>query len=99
MNIKEKVLTFINSISGTKIAYALVLGLVAKSLFVEPGYSTVCLLIPLLSFEAYKLYLKSKTPDPVRINQEVMKELDNLKSKLSALGVSQSVEPSKRRYF
>ncbi len=99
MSLKEKVLTLIKSISGTNIAYTLVLGLVAKSLFVDPGYSTVCLLIPFLGFEAYKLYLKSKTPDPVRISSEVQKELEQLKSKLSALSVSQSVEPSKRRYF
>ena len=99
MSLKEKVLTFISSISGTKIAYTLVVGLVAKSLFVEPGYSTACLLIPFLSFEAYKLYLKSKTPDPVRINAEIQKELELVKSKLTALSVSQSVEPSKRRYF
>lgn len=73
-----------NYICGTNFAYLLVLGLVVKALVSDVSYATFLLTIPVLSFEGYKLYIKSKTPDPIMLDAEVRKELDNIKSKLNA---------------
>lgn len=68
----------------TNFAYLLVLGLVVKALVHDISYPSFLLSIPVLGFEAYKIYLNSKKPDPVAINKEVMEELDKLKSKVNA---------------
>ena len=60
---------------GTNFAYFLILGLVVKALVSDISIATFLLSIPVLGFESYKLYLKSKTPDPIVIDAEVRKEL------------------------
>lgn len=86
-------------VAGMNIAHLLVLGLIGKSLFTTLPATAVALTVPILGFEAYRLYLKSKSPDPVRINAEVQKELDQVKSKLTALTMKENIEPAKKRYF
>lgn len=90
-----------NYACGINFAYLLVLGLVIKALVSDVSYATFLLTIPVLGFESYKMYLKSKAPDAVAINQEVMSELDKLKAKVNAntfeKGLSQT--PGNKRYF
>lgn len=82
-------------------AYLLTLGLMIKALIFDISYAAFLLTIPVLVFEGYKLYLKSKTPDPIALDAEVRKELDNIKSKLNANTFEKglaSTSPTKR-YF
>ncbi len=92
----------LRQIAGLNLAYLLILGLVVKALVSDISIATFLLSIPILSYEAYKLYLKHKTPDPVVVDAEIRKELDNIKSKLNAnafnKGIDAAATPSKR-YF
>lgn len=47
----------------------------------------------------YQCYLKSKQPDPVRINAEVKQELDNLKGALSAIKLEKNMSAQAKRFF
>lgn len=89
-------------ISGTNFAYLLILALVVKSIVSDVSYAAFLLTIPVLGFESYKLYLKSKAPNQVVLDAEMRKELDNIKSKLNAnafeKGLTAASTPNKR-YF
>jgi hypothetical protein len=90
-----------NYFCGKNFAYLLILGLVIKAIISDISIATFLLSIPILSFEAYKIYIKSKKPDPIVINQEVMAELDKLKAKVNAGQFQKGLDaasPSKR-YF
>jgi hypothetical protein len=88
-------------ISGINFAYSLILALVVKSIIFDISYASFLLALPVLGFESYKLYIKHKTPDPVQINQDVMAELDKLKSKINAGQVAKNLEAATqtKRYF
>lgn len=79
-------------VSRVNLAHLLVLGLVVKAIISDISYATFLLTIPVLAFEGYKLYLKAKQPDPIKINEEVVKELDNIKSKLNAQTMEKSMK-------
>ncbi len=88
--------------SGINFAHLLVLGLVVKALISDISVATFLLSVPVLGYEAYKLYLKSKKPDPIVINQEIKEELERIKAKVNAgafeKNLSTPVSPAKR-YF
>ncbi len=88
--------------SGINFAYLLILGLVVKALVSDISIATFLLSVPVLAFESYKLYLKTKVQDPVVINHEVMDRLDKLQAKVNAgtleRGLTTATTPSKR-YF
>jgi hypothetical protein len=87
---------------GTNFAYLLILALVVKALIHDVSYASFLLTLPVLGFESYKLYLKHKTPDPIVIDEQIRKELDNIKAKLNAntleKGINAPTTPMKR-YF
>jgi hypothetical protein len=89
------------ALSGMNFAYLLVLALMVKALVADISYPIFLLTIPILTFEGYKLYIKSKQPDPVVIDAEVRKELDNIKSKLNATTFEKGLSAQKpvQRYF
>lgn len=87
------------SIVGMNLAHALILGIVAKTLIFDISLAAVLLTVPVLAFEAYKLFLKSKTPDPIRMNEDVRKDLEQMKSKLSAMSMEKNVKSPTQRYF
>jgi hypothetical protein len=76
-----------------------VLGLVIKSIVSDISVAAFLLTIPVLAFEGYKLYLEVRQPDPIKINEEVVKELENIKSKLNAQTLEKGVKPPVSRYF
>lgn len=80
-------------------AYLLIIGLLAKALISDVSYATFLITVPILAFEAYKLYIKTRTPDPVVLDNEVRRELDNIKSKLSAVTMEKGVQAPVKRYF
>lgn len=86
-------------ISGMNLAHILVLALVVKSIIYDISYSSFLLTLPVLAFEGYKLYLKSKQPDPVILSREVQQELGDLKSKLTSLTMEKSLVKPNQRYF
>lgn len=87
---------------GSNFAYLLILGLVVKALIHDVSYATFLLTLPILGFESYKLYIQTKKPDPVAIDESIRKELDNIKAKLNAntleKGINAPTTPMKR-YF
>lgn len=85
--------------SGLNLAHLLVLGLIVKALVSDVSYPTFLLSIPVLAFEGYKLYLKARTPDPIKINEELVKEIDNIKSKLNAQSMEKNIKAPVARYF
>ena len=93
--------SFYARLSGINFAYLLILGLVIKAIAFDVSYASFLLTIPVLAFEGYKLYLKSKIQDPVVLDSEVRKELDQIKSKLNASTFEQGLKPAgaAKRYF
>jgi hypothetical protein len=89
-------------LAGLNLAHLLVLSLVVKALISDISIATFLLSIPILGFEAYKLYLKHKKPDPIVMNQEVMDRLDKLQAKVNAntfdKSLTSAATPAKR-YF
>jgi len=86
---------------GTNFAYLLILGLVVKAIISDISVATFLISIPILGFESYKMYLKSKKPDPVVINEEIRTELDQIKAKLNAGQFQKAMDASStnKRYF
>ena len=92
--------------SGLNYAYFLVLGLLAKALISDVSYATFLITIPVLGYEGYKLYLKSKKPEPIQIDMAISKrldahrdELEAIKSKLKAESLDRNINPITKRYF
>ncbi len=81
------------------LSHLLVLGLVVKATVSDISYPTFLLTIPVLGFEAYKLYIRSKTPNVIELDVELRKELDNIKAKLNANTFEKNVKPNMPRYF
>lgn len=97
MNHLKKMASWLKSIN---LAHALILGLVCKSLISDISYAAFLLSIPVLAFEAYKIYIKTKTVDPVQLDTQVRQELDGMKSKLNAMTMEKGVKsPPAARYF
>lgn len=90
-----------NYCSGINLAYILVLTLMVKALIGDISYATFLITIPVLGFESYKLFLKSKAPDVVAINHEIMSELDKLKAKVNANTFEKGLSSTSasKRYF
>lgn len=84
---------------GTNFAYALVLALVIKAIVSDVSFATVFLTVPVLVFEAYKAFMASKKPNPIELDEELRKEIDNIKSKLNAQTMEKNVKPAVGRYF
>lgn len=86
------------------VAYTLVFGLAIHAMLpiestVHP-LSVAFLTVPLLAYEGYKLFLSHKKPDPVKINEEIQKEIDAIKSKLNILTLEKTVNTKQpQRYF
>lgn len=95
----DKLRAFYARLLQTNYAYILVLALMGKALISDISISTFLLTVPVLAYEGYKLYLKNKKPDPVKISAEVQRELDQMKSKLNAVTAERSVKQPVQRYF
>lgn len=96
----DKYLNWAKSLSTLDYARILILALVAKALIFDISYATFLITIPVLSFEAYKLYLKARAPDPVKINDEVKREIDAIKTRLNANSLQKDLkETTAKRYF
>lgn len=95
----EKLRAVFKYISGINLAYILVLALMIKAVISDVSYPTFLLTIPILCFEGYKLYIKSKKPDPVVFDAELRKELENIKSKVNANSLDKNINAPMKRYF
>lgn len=94
MGLLNRIKSYLVDLDVTK---SLILALVAKSVIFDVSYASALLLLPILGFESYKLFLKSKAPDPVRLNAELLAKIENIQSKLSAANLDKSViSPSKK---
>ena len=102
----EKLRSAVKYLFGMNFAHLLVLALVVKAIVADVSYATFLLTIPVLSYEGYKLYLKSKNPSPIQINETIAKrldahkeELEAIKSKLKAETLNQNINNPIKRYF
>lgn len=95
----EKLRLAYHYLSTRNYIHFLLLALLIKGLVADVSYSTVLLTIPILLFQAYQLYIKTKTPDPVILDAELRKELDNLKSKINATNMDKNISAPVKRYF
>lgn len=85
---------------GMNLAHVLVLSLVLKAIVKDISVAAFLVTIPVLSYEAYKLYLKHKTPTAIELNSQLRAELDLLKSKVNANTLEKNVKPAAiPRYF
>lgn len=103
----EKLRASYNYISNINFAYVLVLGLLSKALILDVSYATFLITVPVLAFEGYRLYIKSKTPEPIQHDLAIIKrfdqfqeDLDKVKSKVNANNLEKNISsgPAKR-YF
>jgi hypothetical protein len=81
------------------VALILVAAIAVKAVVLDVSVAAMLVIVPILAFEAYKLYLQHKAPEPVKINEEVQKDLDSIKSKLNLLHVEKSFKTPTGRYF
>lgn len=88
-----------NFFMGINYAYLFALAVIVKAVVADISIPAMLVTAPLLAYEAYKHYLKSKTPDPVRLDSELLRELDNLKGKINALSLEKGMKPTPTRYF
>jgi hypothetical protein len=95
-----------NYLSTRNYTYFLLLALLVKGLVADVSYSTVLLTVPVLCFEAYRIYIKMKTPEPVQIDMAIMKrfdqvqdDVDKLKSKVNANSFEKNIAAAPKRYF
>ncbi len=97
----EKLRSLYAYLCGANFAYFLILALVVKAIVSDISYATFLLTIPVLAYESYKLYIKTKTPDVVVLDAELRKELDNIKAKINATTLGQGISgPAPvKRYF
>lgn len=86
-------------LQAVNISHVLVLCLVVKAIIFDVSYASFLLTIPVLSYEAYKMYMAARAPDVVKLDAELIKELDNIKSKLNAQTLEKNVKPVTSRYF
>lgn len=90
---------YIKSFFKLDLAKGLALCLIIKALVLDVSYPTFLLLIPILGYEAYKLYLKSREPQKVVIDAEIRKELEQIKSKLSVVNMDKATRPAGQRVW
>lgn len=83
---------YIKSFFKLDLAKGLALCLIIKALVLDVSYPTFLLLIPILGYEAYKLYLKSQAPQKILLDAELRKELENIKSKLSVASMEKATK-------
>lgn len=95
MELFARVKTYLVDLDVTK---TLILLLVLKAIALDVSFSSSALLIPILGFEGYKLFLKSKAPDPVRINDALQQRLDRIESKVSAVTLEKSTAPITKKW-
>jgi hypothetical protein len=88
-----------NYLCSLNYTHILVCGLVLKSIIFDVSYASFLLTIPFLTYDAYRLYIKMKTPEPIELDAELRKELDNIKSKLNAGSMEKNIAPTVKRYF
>ncbi len=96
-----KLKSFYNYASKHSLAPILILAIIVKSIVFDISYATFLLTIPVLAFEGYKLYLNSLKPNPILLDAELRKELDQLKSKVNAQTFEKGLnaQAPAKRYF
>ena len=102
----EKLRAAYKYLSGMNFAYILVLGLLGKALISDVSYASFLLTIPVLAYESYRLYIRSKTPDPIQHDIAIMKrfdqfqdDLDKVKSKVNATSLEKNLNAPVKRFF
>lgn len=91
--------SFYAYLKSVNYCYLLVLGLVVKAIVYDVSYASFLLTIPILTFEAYKMWLLYKIPDPVKIPEEMQVQLDSIKSKLNAQTFDRNIMPQPKKFF
>ena len=90
----EKIKNFFLSTNFALVAFSAYVG---KMVIVGTGFAEALALIPLSCLYGYSLYLNSKKVEPLSL--QVSKELENIKSHVSALKVEKAINKKNVKYF
>lgn len=85
-------------ISGIDIAMVSFLAYVGKMLYFSPTFADAPIFLAICGVLVYDKFLKSKKPDPVRINAEVQAKIDELQKTLRDSQMEKNITKVKR-YF
>lgn len=95
----EKVKYFLSAVqsyvSGTNFALLVFLGYSLKGLIGESSYEDVSVFVAACGLYGYSLFLKSKTPDPVRINNEIQTQINELQKNLRDTHMQNNLKKTK----
>lgn len=95
---KQRLYSLYEFVVGTNFAYPAFVGFLAKVLIFSATTQDAAIFISLSTLFGYCQYLKSKRIEPVRISQEVQKQVDDMKSKLNALQMEKTI-PKAQKFF
>ena len=87
-----------NFLYGTNFALLVFLSLATKSLIFNTSLSETLAFGFACAVYGYGQYLKSKQPEPVRINKEIKQEIDNLKGAMNAIKMDKTISKA-QKYF
>lgn len=97
--IKKYTTKFKDFILGTNFAMLGFVAYVSKLVLSGASLSDALVITAISALYGYTLYLRHKSPDPVRIDSEIEKRLNNIASHVDALRLGKGInEPNKKPF-
>lgn len=94
----KNILSIIKNMSvGINFALIAFVGYVSKMLYFSPSLADAPIFLAICGIFAYDKYLKSKRPDPVRINDEVQAQINEIRKNIRDTQLKENIK--NRRYF
>jgi hypothetical protein len=85
-------------ILGTNFAMIGFVAFLSKIVLITPNISDAIIMFAVCGLYGYTLYLKHKTPDPVRVNNELEKRLNDMNSHINALKLERGMSEKKKNF-
>lgn len=95
----QRLKVLLAKLSGTNLAALVFFSLATKATVFNITLPEALAFLCACAVYGFHSYLKSKQPDPIRINSEVQKELDNIKGAMSALKLEKNISSQAKRFF
>lgn len=87
-----------NGLLGTNFALLAFISYVAKMLYFSPTFMDAPIFVAIAATFVYDKYLKSKKPDPVKLNTEVQAQINELQKAVRDAQMEKNINKVKR-YF